>query len=250
MRLVFVADDYGAGKEENCGAFLLAESGILGGVSVIGARLSVYPDKPARPENVRFGIHFFLTEFPPLTLKMQALCEGEGLTKKSLAWALLRGRISEEDVAREFDEQFDRVSASGFQIEFIDSHMNIHWWPIIFPAVMRVASRRGLSDSIRPCAQLNIGSAVGTLRGLFSRLIARVMRFKANSRVLVGCPGYRQENIDINLGLRVWDKFLSQSVPRGYEEVVVPCHPGVSPAELELYSSAEFVKILKKWDVR
>ncbi|MCX5784288.1 MAG: ChbG/HpnK family deacetylase [Elusimicrobia bacterium] len=245
MKLRFMADDYGVGAKTNVATASLASGGILSGVSVLASNDSVYPVANERPKDPIYGAHLYLTEFPPLTPKLASMGRGRGLSKKALAVHIFAGRISREDIISEFTAQIEKLAVNGFDVRFLDSHMNIHWLPVVFPAVMEVAKKRGLFGDIRPFAQLDF-SLRGNARTYLSLFRAKSLGFKADSRVLVNCPGYKQDRIDLNPALELWDNFLVAVKSKRYEEIVVPCHPGLSPAEVRIYSSPEFRQLLEK----
>lgn len=248
MRIKFVADDYGKTPEDNSAIECLLASGLMSGISVIpGAKFAVKSRWTAR-DSARWGAHLFLTEFGPFTKKISATFGGKGVGKITLFRNLCNGRISVEDIEEEFEAQLDRLSSDGFDVKFIDSHMNVHWLPQVFEAVKRLALKRGLFHELRPFAQLDF-TLRWDLRSWFYSKRAEKLNFKANSRVLVNCPGYAVDDLDLPASLRKWDKFLSSVPPLGYDEILVPCHPGISPAEIKLYSAPEFKQLLGKHGV-
>ena len=245
MKLHFVADDFGANAETNTSTVTLLSGGIPHSVSVLASTTSVYPPHQERTQDALWGAHLYLTEFPPLTERLGTLWNGRGISKRTLVAQILTGQVSQEDFALEFMAQLNRLAANGFTAQFIDSHMNIHWLPVVFPAIMSVAKKRGLSENVRPFAQLNFSLAWST-QTYFSLIRAKALSFKTNSRVLVNCPGYKLDNIDLNLALKLWDNFLTTVKAHNYGEIVVPCHPGLSPAEVQIYSSPGFKQLLEK----
>ena len=191
-----------------------------------------------------WGAHLYLTEYEPLTDKLRKFAGTKGsFSKEDIVKRLLFGTISSQDICEEFTAQFKRIS-DNFKINFVDTHQNIHGLPMIFPIVKKIASDYGLKEAIRPFAQLNFNFKRG-VKIVFSRVYSGLINFKPNARVLVNCPGYRKSGIDLSKALELWDRFLHNIQNTNCREILVPCHPGTSPAEIKLYTSKEFEKLLK-----
>jgi predicted glycoside hydrolase/deacetylase ChbG (UPF0249 family) len=244
MKICFVADDYGESQETNEAIAHVCAGSIVRSVAVVGSESSVYSDIYLKRErDIAWGIHLYLTDYIPLTAKLKGLYEdGRRLIKRDIISGVMTGRISSSHIYQEFDAQISRLCEFGPEPQFIGTHQNLHGLPLIFGIVRQVANKYGLENNIRPSCQLYF-SLKKNVRTVLSNIYSTVVRFRQRSRVLVGCPGYGKETIKIEGALEAWDYFLSKVKAKRYNEIIVPCHPGLSPSEVELYLSARFLEL-------
>jgi len=239
IRLRFVADDYGKDYQSNQSIEMLCRTTFIKEVSVLAADECNYSIQEFGP-HVNFGAHLFLTEFKPLL----GLPRNHHMTKYGLLYNLLLGSLTFTQCLREFKAQFEKLIKMGLDIRFIDTHQNIHILPVVFAAVKQIAATYGIENKIRPFTRLDFRLKLD-LKGFFYYLYALKVEHGMNTRVLINCPGYRSEDIDLADALSKWNEFLKRVKTRDFSEIIVPCHPGCSPAEVQLYSSKEFVENLK-----
>lgn len=247
IKLCFVADDYGESKETNEAIEQICTGSVVRSVTVVSSESSVYSDFLLQTsKDIALGIHLYLSDYTPLTDKLKALTKkSKAMTKSNIIFSLMTRKISPHHIYEEFDTQISRLRERGHRPHFIDTHQNIHALPLIFQIVRRIATKYGLENNIRPFAQLNF-SPKKTLRPILSKLHSAAVNFRRRSRVLVDCPEYQKNSIQLDEALAGWDTFLTSVRQRAYDEIFVPCHPGVSPAEIDLYSSLDFLKLIYK----
>lgn len=247
--LRLVADDCGESPETDRMIEQVAGGGLLRGISALGLPEGTVPafQSLARssPE-LRWGAHLYLTGFSAHSHAVRAHHLDRPLDKRRLALLLLSGRLRSEEIEAEFDEQFRALEASGIRPDFLDTHQNIHRFPAVSRAVERLAARRGLSDRIRPTRQLNFDLRPD-LRSVLSFLPGWGPPPKPGRRVLVGCPGYRASSVRLTDVRGQWAAFLGRIARRPWLEIVVPVHPGLSPAEISIYSDPGIVEMLSPW---
>jgi len=238
MNLLLNADDFGESASTNAAILQAGASGVIRSVSVLGARESVHPVE--LPKGYVWGAHLYLTEYRPWVLPLV----GDPVQgKAALFGRILSGAWDEEALVEEFMAQVHYLQSKGFPLAFLDTHQNVHGLPVVASAMRKVAARLGLKGATRPIHQLHF-SLRPTLRTVLSGAVSSAFGLEAGSRVLVGCPGYQARKIDLALALSQWRRFLAEAGTRGFREVIVPCHPGLSPAETELYGSPAFRDLL------
>ena len=247
IKLCFVADDYGESKATNEAIERVCRGNIVRSLTVVSSENSVYSDILYEKEkNIAVGIHLFLSVYRPLTAQIGELANnGEAIRKSKIALALFSGKLTPRHIYEEFDAQILRLREFGIVPEFIDTHQNIHGLPIVLQIVRQIASKYGLHNRIRPFAQLDFNLKTNWRSMLFG-LHSAAAGFRRDSKVLVNCPGYKKKTIEVSRALGDWDRFITGIKKKGLREVFVPCHPGISPAEIELYSSPELLKLIDK----
>jgi predicted glycoside hydrolase/deacetylase ChbG (UPF0249 family) len=51
------------------------------------------------------------------------------------------GRVDPDDLRREFGAQMERILAAGLTIDHLDTHQNLHLWPMVSDVVMDLGER-------------------------------------------------------------------------------------------------------------
>ena len=247
IRLCFVADDYGESRATNEAIERVCRAGLVRSTTVVCSENSVDSDFLfEKNNNISIGIHLFLSVYRPWTDRMKGLANnGHVITKSRLIRALLSSKITPKNIYDEFDAQILKLREWGIVPEFIDTHQNIHGLPMILKTVRQIADKHGLANRIRPFAQLDFNLKANWRSMLFG-LHSSAAGFRRGSKVLVNSPGYKRQTIEIPPALQDWDRFITKIKTNGLREVFVPCHPGISPAEVELYSSPDLMRLIDK----
>ncbi|HOI41304.1 MAG TPA: ChbG/HpnK family deacetylase [Elusimicrobiales bacterium] len=241
MKLKFIADDYGSSPAANSSILALTGKSVVSGVSVLPLDNLSYPDGSLALE---WGAHLYLTEFSPLTPRVSALSDGKGLSKKQVLTMLFSGKLSCALMEAEFSAQLERLRTTGFELSFADTHMNLHWHPVVLRAMRSALSAAGIKGWIRPVAIKDFRGA--WLKPAFSAILSRALGMGSGAFVLVNCPGYMGDDTSVDAGIFLWKKFVSSLVPDDEGRIIVPCHPHLSPAEARLYSYPGFESILRE----
>ena len=250
MKICFVADDYGESLETNEAISRVCAGNVVRSVTSIASESYSYSDLSFKfNKDIAWGVHLYLTGYIPLTDKLKNLTkERKGKNKWDIIFGLMLGKVAGIDIYTEFDAQLSRLCQFGYKPQFIDTHQNIHSLPYIFKIVKQVAKKYGIEDYIRPFAQINF-DLKKTKRSVLSEFYSNIKNFRRKSRFLINCPGYYKKTINITESLAAWDRFLSLVKGKDYNEIFVPCHPGISPAEVELYSSHRFFELLREHEI-
>lgn len=252
IKFRFIADDYGESPATNTAIISVCSAGTVKSATVLAAKNCLYSrDHLSNSLDVSWGVHLYLTEYAPLTDGLR-LCsrQYQAPIKKNILIGLATGRLSRQKISLEFEAQIIRLLEYGFPVEFIDTHQNVHTIPAVYSVIKSLAEKYHLSENIRPIKQLNF-NLKHNLKQLLSGVCSMCLGLPVDKYVLVGCPGYCTGDLDLDRTLALWEATLIGITRRGgVEELYVPCHPGVSPAESILYSSKEFSDLLKRYTVK
>jgi predicted glycoside hydrolase/deacetylase ChbG (UPF0249 family) len=100
----------------------------------------------AIPGPCRIGLHFTLTDHPPLGPMKKTSSGGRLPPLRRLMTLAYARRLDREEIAAELERQFDRLAnALGRKPDFIDGHQHVQALPIVRDAVLDLARRRGVT---------------------------------------------------------------------------------------------------------
>ena len=179
--LVVNADDFGL-TPGVCRAVLRAgEHGIVTSTSVMatGSALTQTAVAALRDSGIAVGAHLTVVGggAPLLSAReIPSLVDRSGhlpATWRTFVARVARRAIDPGDVEREMSAQVDALEGAGLQITHLDTHQNVHLWPSVGRAVLRVASRTGVGFVRVPRTARHSPLALG-VRLLSSRLTRRV----------------------------------------------------------------------------
>jgi predicted glycoside hydrolase/deacetylase ChbG (UPF0249 family) len=175
--LVVNADDYGLTEGVSQGILEAHRNGVVTSVSV----LSLTPafetsarwlaDEPALGRGAHLAA---VGEDPPLlsAREVPTLVDRKGHLHNSWRTFLPSaavGRIDPDDLRREFAAQLDAIAGAGITIDHLDTHQNIHMWPMVADVVMGLGEERGVR-TIRVTRSTGRGVVGQTVKRLSRRL--------------------------------------------------------------------------------
>ena len=139
------ADDLGATPEVNDSIFELIDQGQVSSATLIAnapyieeacRRVGQYPHRS-------FGVHLNLVEYEPLTGpdKLGPLLDQSGAFSGNRIREVPIGATLSTGIFEEFCAQIDKLHAMGVKISHIDSHLQVHSIPRVFPILKRVQKR-------------------------------------------------------------------------------------------------------------
>lgn len=179
--LIVNADDYALTERVSRGILEAHEDGVVTSTSV----LAVTPAFRRSVEMLRdvptIGVGVHLTavgEDPPLlsAAEIPTLVDERGHLYQSWKSFLPRaaaGRIDPEDLRREFAAQIEAVAGEGFAIDHLDTHQNLHLWPLVREVVLDLGDGIDVRR-IRVTRSRRWGPIGVTVRTLANRLEARL----------------------------------------------------------------------------
>ncbi|MFQ5898671.1 MAG: carbohydrate deacetylase [Candidatus Methylomirabilia bacterium] len=106
------------------------------------------------------GVHLTLVEGNPLSRPndIPSLVTAQGAFVGRFGQLLTRwfsGRLRLREVEREWCRQVERVLEAGLTVDKLDSHMNVHLLPGLFPVSVRVAQRYGIRGVRMPRGEVS-----------------------------------------------------------------------------------------------
>lgn len=79
------------------------------------------------------------------------------------------GRIDPDDLRREFGAQIDAIAGAGVRIDHLDTHQNLHLWPMVSDVVLDLGEQHGVR-TVRVTRSTARGPVGVTVRRLAARL--------------------------------------------------------------------------------
>ena len=246
--IIFNADDYALTQGDVTLVGEAIKTGIIRSTTVVANGLSCMP----LGHTISCGIHINLVEGCSLTAGTSMTDPiGHFLPKRDLLKKLTIGGVSFRDLEREIRAQFEMLLSSGYAISHIDTHQNIHIFPIILKAVIQVGEDfgvrkiRGQHSEYQWFGKYNSIKAFS--KSVFANYWHRILprNWVATERIVLNAPGLGRNANSINEAIELWRTALTQMYdPRRIYEV--PCHLHLSPFEFELYTSVEFSLMIRK----
>jgi predicted glycoside hydrolase/deacetylase ChbG (UPF0249 family) len=116
-------------------------------------------DESARVRDVGIGVHLNLLRGAPLCPpeRIPSLVGKDGLLLSDYGRLFRRyavGRLSLDDVRREWSAQVERVIEAGVRPTHLDSEKHIHAWPRVGAVALEIACRYGIRWMRRPVERL------------------------------------------------------------------------------------------------
>jgi predicted glycoside hydrolase/deacetylase ChbG (UPF0249 family) len=258
LRLLFNADDFGHSQTENRAIGKTVLHGPVRSVSVLAnfAESAEIATLLRLEPRLGVGVHLNLNEGPPVLLPARVAslvdCSGNFWPKGVFLRKLFSGRISLSEVEAELTAQIAKVLTLTEKVSHIDSHQNVHILPRIATAVASACLSVGLVK-IRSQKEVYLNDHTRMRKKPLLRQMKRLLRDWGQKRILryglmspvpllQGMPGYLQESNEWQESLYWWEKTLS-CLPQGAYEICL--HPGLSPAQTTLLTSAVFKDLLE-----
>ena len=245
-RLILNADDFGLTRGINRAIGELHAAGALTS-STLMATGPAFDDAVAVARTyptLGGGCHIVLTDGIPVSHpeSIPSLIGADGKSFRpsllDFLQALLRGTISEDEVAREALAQIQRVQRAGIDVTHIDTHKHTHLFPTIARPLLHVAERTSIGAIRNPfepewSLALNQGSH---LRRLGVRLIGHLRpRFEAHPQIrsvrVLTTDGTVAISATGQLNAATLAEVLGALPATGTYELC--CHPGYNDRDLD-----------------
>lgn len=178
--LIVNADDYGLTEGVSRAVLAAHRDGIVTSTSVLTLAPGFARTAPWLGDAGGLGTGAHLAavgEDPPLlcAAEIPTLVDRHGRLHRS--WrsflpACAAGRIDPDDLRREFDAQVASMRDAGLTVDHLDTHQNVHLWPMVRDVLLDVGERAGVRV-IRVTRSTAAGVVGSTVRRLARRLEAR-----------------------------------------------------------------------------
>ena len=151
-RLILNADDFGLTPGINRAVERLHCAGALTSATLMatGPAFDGAVEVTLRNPKLGVGCHLVFTDGVPVshpeTIPTLLGADGKTFRPSNLDFlqALLRGTISEDEIALETQAQIQRLQRAGIDVTHIDSHKHTHLFPAVARPVLHIAERCGV----------------------------------------------------------------------------------------------------------
>lgn len=247
--LIVNADDLGWTEGVNRGIVDAHRRGLVTSTSLLAngqAFASAMEVRRNHPE-LGIGIHLNLSDGAPVADAngVRGLLNTAGQLEggpESLLLRIAAGKLSLEEVEREWDAQIKKIKASGITPTHLDGHKHVHMLPGLFELALRLARRHGIGairiahegSTLRSALSAGSEQPAKVLlkqgvqaRGL--KLLARDAREMAE-RAGIAAADYFCGIAQTGALTRAGVERLLEALPEGTTEFM--CHPGYADEEL------------------
>lgn len=146
------ADDYGLTEATSSAILRAHREGIVTSTSVLTLAPGFVSTVGWLRDEPELGIGAHLAavgEDPPLLTAREIPTLVDRRGRLPLSWRQLlprcaAGRIDPDDLRREFAAQLDALESERLPLDHVDTHQNVHLWPMIGEVVLAVAGARGI----------------------------------------------------------------------------------------------------------
>jgi chitin disaccharide deacetylase len=180
-KLIINADDFGRSLEINAAVERAAQTGLLGGVSVLAngecwdQAVSFLRNTP----KLSAGVHLNVVELRPVSTAPEVtILTGAngmflGLARLLTRWALRPFAVSRA-VEIEWRAQIERLTRAGVRVTHVDSHQHVHAFPPAYRCAVGLCKEYGIGAIRHPCENNNRrGRLIPSLALQGSLVIAR-----------------------------------------------------------------------------
>jgi predicted glycoside hydrolase/deacetylase ChbG (UPF0249 family) len=249
-RLIINADDFGLTRGVNRAIAELHEAKVLTSATLM-ATGAAFDDAVAvalAHPTLGVGCHIVLTDgvpaSPPQTIPTLLGPDGKTLRPSLLDFvqALLRGKISQEEIEREALAQIQKLQNAGIHVTHLDTHKHTHLFPAVTRPLLRLAERCSIGAIRQPFEQpwsMGLGHG-GFVRRLQITALGRLQSsFERHSHIRNAHVLTTDGTIGISTTGDLYTKTLREilhALPSGgtYE---LCCHPGYNDSDLDLVTT-------------
>jgi predicted glycoside hydrolase/deacetylase ChbG (UPF0249 family) len=245
-RLIINADDFGLTPGINRAIAELHQAGALTSTTLMatGAAFDDAVVMARANPTLGVGCHIVLTDgvpvSPPQTVPTLLGPDGKTFRPSLIDFlqALLRGKISEDDIQREALAQIQKLQYAGISVTHLDTHKHTHLFPAVARPLLRIAERCSVGAIRHPFEQpwsLALGHG-NRIRRLQVKLLGRLKTWFERQ------PQIRSAHVlttDGTIGISATGDLYGQTLheilhampTEGTFELV--CHPGYNDSDLD-----------------
>ena len=244
-RLIINADDFGLTGGINRSIAELHATGVVTSATLM-ANGNAFDDAVAiaiRNPTLSVGCHVVLTDGMPVShpQDIPTLLGADGKSFRpalvDFLLAVLRGKVDEDDIAREALAQVQRLQRAGIDVTHLDTHKHTHILPGVARPLLYVAERCNVGAMRNPFEEpwsLALGHS-DPMRRLQVRLMHHLRkRFEALPQI----RDHRVVTTDGTIGISATGRLdapmladIVRAMPEGTWELV--CHPGYNDRDLD-----------------
>jgi chitin disaccharide deacetylase len=245
-RLILNADDFGLTRGINRAVAELHEAGALTSATLMASGPAFDDAVSIARAHPKLGVgcHIVLTDGLPVAHpeSIPTLLGPDGKTFRSslidFHLAVIRGKVSEDDIAREALAQIQRLQRAGIDVTHLDTHKHTHILPRVARPLLYVAERAGIGAIRNPFEQpwsQRIARS-NTMRHLQVGLMRRLQpRFEALPQLRESTVLTTNGTVGISatghLNATTLRAIMAALPDNGIWEIV--CHPGYNDRDLD-----------------
>jgi predicted glycoside hydrolase/deacetylase ChbG (UPF0249 family) len=245
-RLIINADDFGLTPGVNRAIAELHQAGALTSTTLM-ATGPAFDDAVAVAHahpKLGVGCHIVLTDgtpaSPPQTIPTLLGPDGKNFRPSLIDFiqALLRGKISKEEIKLEVLAQIQKLQRAGINVTHLDTHKHTHLFPAIAHPLLQIAEQYSVHAIRHPFEQswsLALGHGNRTRRLQVKLLGSLKTRFEQQpqirSKQVLTADGTIGISATGNLYRETLHEILHAMPAEGTFELV--CHPGYNDADLD-----------------
>ncbi len=149
MNSYYICDDYGLNETTNCAIHQLAQEQLITGISVMVTHINEQQPHESL-KHVKKGLHLNLTEGYPVSepsLVKSLLCsKGKFLGLRDLVLGIFLGTIKKSEINFEINAQIRKFLNVFSQIDHLDGHQHIQYFPILLKMINQSLNDLGKSN--------------------------------------------------------------------------------------------------------
>jgi len=245
-RLIINADDFGLTRGVNRAIDELHQAGVLTSATLM-ATGAAFDDAVALARanpTLGVGCHITLTDGSPVSppQSIPTLLGSDGKTFRpslmDFVKALLRGKISEQEIELEALAQVEKLRNAGIKVTHLDTHKHTHLFPAVTRPLLRVAERCNVGAIRNPFEEswsLALGHGNRLRRFQVNLLSSFKSRFERQPQICNGCVATTNGTIGISatghLDAPTLCELLRALPAEGIFELC--CHPGYNDGDLD-----------------
>lgn len=249
-RLIVNADDFGLTRGINRAIAELNSAGVLTSATLManGPAFDDAVEVARTHPALAIGCHIVLTDGVPVS-PPESVTTLLGHDRRSFRnrltrflQALITGRISSEDIAREAFAQIEKLQRAGIRTTHLDTHKHTHLFPTVSRALLEVAERTGIR-AIRSPFEPDWSQSLAQ-GGPARRLAVRALTLlkpafdsapQLHSQAVQTTDGTAAISATGSLHSGTLADLLRALPPTGTYELC--CHPGYNDADLDLVTT-------------
>ncbi len=245
-RLIINADDFGLTQGVNRAIEELHRAGVLTSATLMATGAAFDDAVAVAHANPALGVgcHIILTDgvpvSPPEAIPTLLGPDGRSFRPSLIDFlqALLRGRISEQEIEREALAQIQKLQRARINITHIDTHKHTHLFPAVCRPLLKVAEQSSIHAIRQPFEQpwsLALGHGK-RMRRLQVKLLGGLktkfeQQLQIRSRSILSTDGTIGISATGNLYSETLHAILHSMPTEGTFELV--CHPGYNDSDLD-----------------
>lgn len=234
--LIVNADDFGLTEGTTVAIIDAHRHGIVTSTSLLANAYSFdhAADQARRYPSLGVGVHFTLTEGPPVAPDVQELLRPDGkfpLSNQPFVRALAAGRLPVAAIRREFEAQVRKVLNAGIHPTHVDGHKYIHLLPGISVIAADVARQFAIPVMRIPHRFVDSLSRSDRVPGLLALGLMGTLAYRAARRSRLQTADRFAGFVDTGHLTREAIRRLLGGPYAGRTELL--CHPAYRSPELE-----------------